>query len=163
MAAKQYFQDSGIAFYRVYSSTQERACDTAEIVSGRSDYIRLKGLKEQDFGAFEGQQEYLNPPLQGDIGYGEYFVTYGGESYRDVRQRMAATIRDVLDHSDDQIILMVSHGAAIAQFFRHVLTDFPRVRMRNCAILKFTYQDATFDLQEIIDPIQQEILYKKGT
>lgn len=62
-AAHDYFTEQGIQFDRVYSSTQERACDTAELVSGRTDYIRLKGLKEQDFGAFEGQQEYLNPPL----------------------------------------------------------------------------------------------------
>lgn len=90
-AAYAFFQEQGIAFDKVYASTQERACDTAELVSGRTDYSRLKGLKEQDFGAFEAQQEYLNPPLQGDIGYGDYFVTYGGESYQDVRLRMAKT------------------------------------------------------------------------
>lgn len=61
LVAHQYFQEQGIKFDKIYSSTQERACDTAELVTGRTDYTRLKGLKEQDFGAFEGQQEYLNP------------------------------------------------------------------------------------------------------
>lgn len=162
-AAHDYFTEQGIQFDRVYSSTQERACDTAELVSGRTDYIRLKGLKEQDFGAFEGQQEYLNPPLQGDIGYGDYFVTYGGEDYMTVRLRMEATMRDILNNPDNQTVLVVSHGAAIAQFLRHVLTDFPRVPMRNCAIMEFNYQDGRYDLQSIIVPINREVLYQKET
>lgn len=146
---------------KIYSSTQERACDTAELSTGRTDYIRLKGVKEQDFGAFEGQQEYLNPPLQGDIGYGDYFVTFGGESYRDVRKRMEETIGCIMEEADNQSVLVVSHGAAIAQFFRQVLTDFPRVRMRNCAILTFTYEDGHYDLQSIVDPVNKETLYQK--
>lgn len=161
LAAHRYFQEQGISFDKVYSSTQERACDTAELVSGRTDYIRLKGLKEQDFGAFEGQQEYLNPPLQGDIGYGDYFVTYGGESYMDVRIRMEQTITAIMEEADHQQVLAVSHGAAIAQFFRHVLIDFPRVHMRNCTILEFNYQDGNYDLQAIIDPVNKEVLYQK--
>lgn len=61
-AARRYFEQEGISFTRVYSSTQERACDTAELATGRVDYIRLKGIKEMDFGAYEAHQEYLNPP-----------------------------------------------------------------------------------------------------
>ena len=159
LAAHQYFQEQGIEFDKMYSSTQERACDTAELVSGRTDYVRLKGLKEQDFGAFEGQQEYLNPPLQGDIGYGDYFVTFGGESYQDVRQRMEKTITNIMERSANQSVLVVSHGAAIAQFFRQVLTDYPQVRMRNCAILTFDYEDGKYALLSVVDPVNREILY----
>lgn len=43
--ARDYFQELGLDFTAVYSSTQERAVDTAEIASGCSDIIRLKGLK----------------------------------------------------------------------------------------------------------------------
>lgn len=50
-SARQHFKKEGITFTRVYSSTQERACDTAELATGRTDYIRLKGLKEMDFGS----------------------------------------------------------------------------------------------------------------
>lgn len=161
LAAHQYFQEQGIEFDKIYSSTQERACDTTELVSGRADYVRLKGLKEQDFGAFEGQQEYLNPPLQGDIGYGDYFVTFGGESYQDVRQRMEKTITNIMEQSDNQSVLVVSHGAAIAQFFRQVLTDYPQVRMRNCAILTFDYEDGKYDLLSVVDPVNREIIYQQ--
>ncbi|MEI4310808.1 histidine phosphatase family protein [Streptococcus suis] len=160
-AAGRYFQEQAISFDKIYSSTQERACDTAELVTGRMDYIRLKGLKEQDFGAFEGQQEYLNPPLQGDIGYGDYFVTFGGESYQDVRQRMVETIGGIMEEADNQSVLVVSHGAAIAQFFRQVLTNYPQVRMRNCAILTFDYEDGKYDLVSVVDPVNREVLYQQ--
>lgn len=161
-AAKHYFDQKGVVFDSIYTSTQERACDTAELASGRTDYVRLKGLKEQDFGAFEGQQEYLNPHLQGDIGYGDYFVTYGGESYLDVRCRMEKTIRQLLEaEKEPSTLLIVSHGAAIAQFYRQVIADYPRIRMTNCAILKFTYEKNHFDLLSVTDPVQDKKVYIK--
>ncbi|SER37601.1 Histidine phosphatase superfamily (branch 1) [Streptococcus gallolyticus] len=104
----------GITFTRVYASTQERACDTAELATGRTDYIRLKGLKEMDFGSYEAHQEYLNPPLHREdgSGYRDYFVAYGGESNVQVYERMAKTIREVLEQSSDEDqLLFVSHGA----------------------------------------------------
>lgn len=39
-AARRYFEQEGISFTRVYSSTQERDCDTAKLATGRVDYIR---------------------------------------------------------------------------------------------------------------------------
>lgn len=160
LSAAEYFKAEGTSFDKVYSSTQERATDTAELVSSRTDIIRLKGIKEMDFGAFEGQQEYLNPPLQGDIGYGDYFKTYGGEGYMEVRERMAKTIREVVSENEGQTLLMVSHGGAIAQFYRHVISNPPQVRMRNCAILTFDIEGGEFDLLSIYDPVNKELLYE---
>ena len=75
--AGQYFKDAGITFDDAYSSTQERACDTLELVTDdKLPYKRVKGLKEWNFGTFEGESEDLNPPLP----YKNFFVTYGGES-----------------------------------------------------------------------------------
>ena len=86
--AGKYFKDAGITFDDAYSSTQERACDTLELVTdGKLPYKRVKGLKEWNFGTFEGESEDLNPPLP----YGDFFVTYGGESQDQVQERMAST------------------------------------------------------------------------
>lgn len=74
---------------------------------------------------------------------------------------MVETITGIMEQSDNQSILVVSHGAAIAQFFRQVLTDYPRVRMRNCAILTFTYENGNYDLLSIVDPVNKETLYQK--
>ena len=58
--AGQYFKNAGITFDAAYSSTSERACDTLEIVTnGSLPYQRVKGLKEWNFGTFEGESEDL--------------------------------------------------------------------------------------------------------
>lgn len=159
--AKDYFEREGIVFDEVYSSTQERACDTAEIVSGRSDYIRLKGIKEWDFGAFEGQQEYLNPPLYPKIGYGDYFETYGGESNITVGQRMLETISSVLNKTQAQTVLMVSHGGAISRFYNLVLENISNVHLTNCVILKFVFENNRYQLEFIYDPVNDKKLFSK--
>ena len=54
--AGKYFKDAGITFEDAYSYTQERACDTLELVTdGKIPYKRVKGLKEWNFGTFEGE------------------------------------------------------------------------------------------------------------
>lgn len=167
-AAHDYFVEEGIVFTKVYSSTQERAVDTAEIVSGRTDVTRRKGLKEMDFGAFEGQQEFLNPPFKRDgSGYGDYFVTYGGEDSVTVRERVHAAIQDILaeNTASDHPILVVSHGGAIAQFYRTYSKTIPvlKARIGNCTIFKMTYENGEFDLLSIYDPVKKEVLFRNET
>ena len=62
--ARDFFEKNGIEFGGIYSSTQERASDTLEIVTGRTDYTRLKGVKEWNFGFFEAQPERLQPKFR---------------------------------------------------------------------------------------------------
>lgn len=159
-AAGAYLAQQVPEFDAVYASTQERAVDTAELVSGRTDIIRLKGLKEMDFGTFEGQSESLNPPLQPGIGYGDYFVQHGGEGSMAVRARVVQTVRELLtQHPEGATLLAVSHAAAIAQFYRGVIPNPPQVRLTNCAILKLTIDAGNFSLDEIYDPVGQTLLY----
>ena len=58
---RAYFKKLGLSFDSLYSSPSERACDTVQLATGRTDYQRLKGLKELNFGEFEAQPEYLHP------------------------------------------------------------------------------------------------------
>ena len=148
--AGQYFKDAGIIFDDAYSSTQERACDTLELVTdGKIPYKRVKGLKEWNFGTFEGESEDLNPPLP----YGDFFVTYGGESQDQVRERMAVTILQLMQETDGQSVLIVSHGGAMANFARAWRKNWrldDLGHMTNCGILKFTFEDDQFYLEEAI-------------
>ncbi|GGE32124.1 phosphoglycerate mutase [Streptococcus himalayensis] len=148
--ARDYFKHQGITFKKAYSSTSERACDTLEIVTeGALSYQRLKGLKEWNFGTFEGESEDLNPPLP----YKDFFVTYGGESQDQIVARMVATVGQLVSESEEDTILIVSHGGAIANFARayqeHWETELPK-GLGNCAILKFRYEDDIFYLEEVI-------------
>lgn len=139
-AARRYFEQEGISFTRVYWSTQERACDTAELATGRVDYIRLKGIKEMDFGAYKAHQEYLNPPVHHEdgSGYRDFFVRYGGESTAQVYERMERTIREVLEASkEDETLLFVSHGGAIMQFYLHATNNPPAPKKTSSKLCDF--------------------------
>ena len=59
LAAKEWFKNQKIHFDSVYSSTAERACDTAWLVSGMP-YERKKGLKEIFLGTKEASPNSEN-------------------------------------------------------------------------------------------------------
>lgn len=157
-----YFINKGISFAGVYSSTQERACDTAELVTGSSDYQRLKGLKEWDFGWFEGERELLMPQLK-ETSFGDYFLPYGGESSQQVGQRMADSLKQVLEQYEaEESVLAVSHGGAMWCFLLSLsLDNLPKLAFPNCCICHYGYEAGRFDLLEVIDPIGQEMIYQK--
>lgn len=147
--AKQYFVDHHITFDHAYSSTSERACDTLEIVtSGQMEYQRLKGLKEWNFGFFEGKDECLNPPHP----YGDFFKNYGGEGEEEFRNRFSKTVADIMEQ-DNQTVLITAHGAACGQFAKK-WQDYAKVQHKpgigNCAIFKYEYEKGIFTLVEII-------------
>lgn len=142
------FQAHGVTFDHAYSSTQERASDTLELVTDQP-YERLKGLKEWDFGLFEGESERLNPqqdPIRKS--YGDYFLAYGGESDLQVQARMVKTLRTIMDQPDHQQVLAVSHGGADFMFLRRWLStdEIKRreIKFTNCAVLKFSYEAGEF-------------------
>ncbi len=147
--ASQYFKDNNIVFDHAYSSTSERACDTLEIVTHfQMPYTRVKGLKEWNFGVFEGKDEYLNPKLP----YGDFFKAFGGDSEMELRERMNKTLTEIMNKEDHHVVLAVSHGAACAQFYR-VWEKYAKVkrkeRLYNCCVLKFEYENGIFTLVEL--------------
>ncbi len=147
--ASQYFKNNNIVFDHAYSSTSERACDTLEIVTHfQMPYTRVKGLKEWNFGVFEGKDECLNPKLP----YGDFFKAFGGDSEMELRERMNKTLTEIMNKEDHHVVLAVSHGAACAQFYR-VWEKYAKVkrkeRLYNCCVLKFEYEDGIFTLVEL--------------
>ncbi len=147
--AKAYFDNSNITFTEAYASTSERASDTLEIITDMP-YTREKGLKEWNFGTFEGESEELNPPLP----YGDFFKTYNGEGEMEVRKRVSSTIQLIMEREGHDQVLAVSHGAAIANFYREweECSNIKRTsKISNCAIFKYEYDGSTFKLLEIIN------------
>lgn len=149
--AGTYFSNNQIKIDHAYSSTSERASDTLEIVTDNQiSYQRLKGLKEWNFGTFEGESEYLNPPIP----YGDFFEKFGGEAEEAMRESLATTLKIIMDSADHQSVLAVSHGAACRGFMRkwaHNQRVDQKSRLKNCCILKFIYKEDEFLLVDIIN------------
>ena len=138
-----------LCFDYAYSSTQERAVDTLELVTDMP-YERLKGLKEWNFGTFEGESEDLNPTVLSDQDtYGDFFAHYNGESDLEVQNRMVQTLTEMMEKEDHQNILAVSHGGACTMFRKRWTGTLGNTR--NCSILVFDYDEGTFTFQEVID------------
>lgn len=155
--AAAYFKDRGIHFDAVYSSTQERATDTAKLVGQRDQVIQLKGIKEMNFGSFEAQPEHLLPKFRpGAKSFEDLLVPYGGESIMEVGRRVKETIDQVLTETEDQTILMVSHGAALWGLVQYAIDQtFPEgVYFSNCAICEFEVTETGLILDRVIEPVK---------
>ncbi|MCD7892383.1 MAG: phosphoglycerate mutase family protein [Erysipelotrichaceae bacterium] len=149
-AAKELLKD--IDFDHYYSSTSERSCDTLELITDKP-YIRLKGLKERYFSVFEGESEALNPPLDQ---YDSFFPLVGGETDKDVEDRMVSTLTDIMNKEDHQCVLAVSHAGACVSFLGK-WSDAQKVMNQyggfpNCSILHFKYDNNIFYLEEVLIP-----------
>lgn len=157
--AGQYFKENNITFDHAYCSTSERASDTLEQVTGMA-YTRVKGLKEWNFGIFEGESEDLNPPLP----YGDFFKQYGGEGEMEMRERISNTLLEIMQNDTHQTVLAVSHGASCRGFMRywqHNSSVEHKSRIGNCCILKFEFEDHQFTLVEVINHNFDDITKKK--
>lgn len=150
--AKEILKD--ISFDHFYSSTSERCCDTIELIIGDQYYKRLKGLKERNFGIFEGESEDLNPHFD-DFRYDDLFPHYDGEYTKDVQKRLRETLTEVMENQDHQTVLAVSHAGACMSFLSTVIDPqeaFKSKGFPNCGILHFTYENKEFQFVEMISP-----------
>jgi probable phosphoglycerate mutase len=144
-----YFKDIHLDY--AYCSTSERASDTLELVTkNKIPYTRVKGLKERNFGMFEGEREAIHLKKHFDTIYGEY----GGETTVQVSDRVVKTITDIMKKENHNSVLMVSHSGSIRIFSLNYVSEerFGTMQMPNCCILKFEVEDDTFTLLDIIDP-----------
>ncbi len=141
---------SKIDFDHCYSSTAERCCDTLEIISDLP-YQRLKGLKERNFGIFEAESEDLNPPIEK---YDEFFPIYGGETKKQVQDRMVKTLTDIMNKPDHQTVLAVSHAGACRCFLSHLGNPEELLngnKFSNCCILHFQFDHNEFKFIEVLN------------
>lgn len=156
LEVKHYFEENHIQFDACYCSTSERASDTLEIITNQP-YTRLKGLKEWNFGIFEGESEDLHPPKPPEqLHHSTFFVQYGGESDSDVQKRVVAAMNEIAERDGDQI-LVISHAGAIKMFMYHVYHDPQQkpIMLSNCTIVKLTYDNQKFDIVDVIKPLSE--------
>lgn len=73
------------------------------------EYTRLKGLKEMNFGTFEGESTDLLPCWKD--GLVELLAYYGGETILEVRQRITITCKQIMEKADHHCVFACTHGA----------------------------------------------------
>ncbi|NMA34114.1 MAG: histidine phosphatase family protein [Clostridiaceae bacterium] len=109
-----------VEFETAYSSSSERALQTARIIVGNRNIpiVPLDSLREINFGEWEGRnagdvekeypEQYRN--------FWEYPLLYepvGGESFDDIINRFRAALELLADRHDKGNILVVTHAVAL--------------------------------------------------
>ena len=147
----------GIQPDHAFCSTSFRASTTLEILLqelGRKDmpYLRLKGLREAGFGAFEGKDQCLQPGIDPETD--AYYVPYGGESRPQVAARMYRTMQTIADRTDIREALVVGSRGSATSFFYHpeIVREAELKSGANCIVYRYEYANGTFTCKEIIVP-----------
>lgn len=141
----------------IYSSTSERAYDTACFINSYHDLNikMMKGLKEMNFGSFETQSEYI---LGGDPRYIMTFdwTRYGGENIEILTNRVGESLCSIVDDAiDGDNIICVTHSIAILGALRYIDKEVYNLRIQNnkfidnCSVTILEYERGKFSISEI--------------
>ena len=149
--AKRWFEDRSIEFDHAYASTQERASDTLELITDLP-YVRLKAIKEMNFGLFEGVSNQLMRAVGNLLENPNVMVPFGGENMYAVQDRVVTALTEVMEKDDHQTVLAVSHGCTAFTFAHKWASDldWEKIHLTNCCILIFTYENKTFEWVETV-------------
>lgn len=115
-----------ITFDRIYCSDRKRALQTKAILFGSSDFIKLKGLREINFGVFEGlrhdeimakypkvYKEWLSSPYKGRIPHAESMQVF--------KKRVGGAMKKIHCFNRGKTIAIVCHGGVIGIFISSIL------------------------------------------
>ena len=148
----RYLAREGIAFDRAFTSTLTRTQQTIACITDMP-YERIEDLREWGFGAYEGERVSLMPPFP----WGDFFVPFGGEGQLQVRERVCRAMVEAMERAGDgACVLAVSHGSACREFLTRWAPEqgygLPGAEVPgNCSVMRFTYEDGSFALQEVLE------------
>lgn len=147
-----------IKFSAAYSSTSERAADTALILLQERglDLTMLKDLKEMFFGDLEGEKSATvkkeHPGLIEKLHAGRKdFKFPNGESIDDLVERQKRAYDEIIEENREigGNILVVSHGTSILNFLRTVKPDIEiKEQIPNCSANIVTWEDGKFTVED---------------
>ena len=117
----------------------------AELGRPNLPYARVKGLREMFYGDLEAQQDFLaeNDPEACRT----YYLQFGGESSDTVRDRMLATLTDIMLEPGSETVLAVGHGGANFNFLRAIQDPMPVLNAGwgNCTTCVYAFDEAHAD------------------
>jgi alpha-ribazole phosphatase len=123
--AKEFFNNKEIS--KIYISPLLRCKQTAQIIFGDREFIVDEGLKEINFGEWEGihfKEVMLNyPELWEDYMENWRDFTFpGGDNIPTYQKLAARAIRVILDNHDGGDIVVVSHNGFTKAAMSYILT-----------------------------------------
>ncbi|KXB42503.1 histidine phosphatase family protein [Amygdalobacter nucleatus] len=149
-----YLKQQGIKFDKIYCSRALRARQTLETMIDQP-YTYLTGLKEWDFGVFEGEGECLQDPK---IFYRlpkDTYALFGGESYAEFEKRVLTTIAEIAK-TEAENILIVAHGCVNLAFYQACqFKEGTNAEFLNCAIQVYRYENGNFIYERSIVPSRE--------
>jgi len=132
----------------VYASPLERAHHTAQAIGQRFDLEPEldPDLAEYDLGRWEGmsfqslwEEKKLFEHMQAD----RHYRPHGGESPKQVGDRLTAALRRISDRHPGERVVVVSHGGALSIAFGLLLDNdygsWGRM-MKNCAVSELVFE-----------------------
>ena len=141
----QYFNE--VHFDFAYASPTERTRNTLEIITNQP-YETIEGLREMNFGTYEGLSESLRPKDQST-----FYLEFGGESREQVKNRMKETCIKLMKKENHDTVLVVSHAGACLHFMRNWMdaTEELKKGFPNCSVFKWIFdtEKETFQLDEV--------------
>lgn len=117
----------------IYASGLKRAFQTAEIIGkylGKG-LIKIPGLNERSWGNLEGR---FNSEIKKELEKRFDFIPPKGELYRDFERRVITALVQILKQSDNETILIVTHGG-VKEAFERFLRSLKWKKFNNMAIV----------------------------
>ena len=133
----------------IYASDLQRAHDTARAISAAVDVeIQLEpGLREYDLGSWEGRpyrELWDKEDLWGNMKKDPDFALHGGESPRQVTDRLVGTLKAIAGKHPGQRVVCVAHGGAMSMAMGHILdgdySQWKRI-LDNCSVAEIAFTE----------------------
>ncbi len=152
--AHELLLEEGVRIDAVYSSTSERAMDTAMYASGRDEIPHLnKDLKERHYGEMEGETRRITACFTKEEREHFYVATHGEPS--EVTKKRVSRAIDSIMEKEEGTVLVVSHGESISLFcneqIENAIEIFGTHVIGNCSMIFFTYEDGKYEYIKRID------------
>lgn len=146
-AVRDYFLNRGIKFNAAFTSKQERASDTLEIITDKQiSYLRLNNLHEKSHGEYEGQDEFMLPWRRGFSR-----INAAMEPDEKVTERMQKAMTEILDKTkSNDTILVVGHGTALRLYTQTINPHFGNYD--NCGVVKLIDQNGKLQFINYVNP-----------
>ncbi len=150
-----------IHFDQVFSSSSERAMDTAHIIleNHQNQLIPLKGLKEMSFGYLEASS--VDDMNMSNCWNRKDFTQFEGENREIFENRIKDTFQEIISMcNDNDTVLIVSHRGyffyMLEALFGENLDALEKQNpnmmatlIPNASVARFIYEDGTWKLEEM--------------